>query len=393
MPIVNRIADFAEDMKAWRRDIHKHPETAFEEERTADIVAEKLAGWGIEVHRGLATTGVVGLLKGNQDANRMIGLRADLDALPMSEFNDFDHRSVHDGKMHACGHDGHTTMLLGAARYLAETRNFAGQVAFIFQPAEEQAGGGRVMVEEGLFEQFPVEGVYGLHNMPGIPAGEVAVRPGPMLAGSLTFEAKITAKGAHAAMPHLGDDVIVLASQVVGAWQTITSRRLSPIDNAVVSVTQFHSGEATNVLPEVAELKGSVRAFKEEVMEQVKAEMKLILEGHCAIHGAACEIDFLDGYPATVNQPRETGIAADAAELVVGAERVDRDATPVMGSEDFAYMLQAKPGCYIFLGNGNESGPSSCTLHNPYYDFNDEILVVGASYWARLVESVLPKAA
>ena len=218
------------------------------------------------------------------------------------------------------------------------------------------------------------------------------MRPGPLLAGSLTFEATIKAKGAHAAMPHLGNDVIVLASQVVGAWQTIKSRRLSPLDSAVVSVTQFHAGEATNVLPETAELKGSVRAFKTEIMEQLKAEMKMILEGHCAMHDASCEITFIDGYPATVNQPRETEIAADAAAEVVGAERVDRDATPVMGSEDFAYMLQAKPGCYIFLGNGNDSGPSSCTLHNPYYDFNDEILVVGASYWARLVERVLPKA-
>ncbi len=393
MPIVDRIAAFAADMEAWRRDIHKHPETAFEETRTADAVAGKLAAWGLEVHRGLAETGVVGLLSGRQDGGRMIGLRADMDALPIQELNGFAYSSVHDGKMHACGHDGHTTMLLGAARYLAETRNFAGRVAFIFQPAEEAGGGGRVMIEEGLFDKFPVEAVFGLHNLPGLPAGTVALRTGPMLAAGMVFEATITGRGAHAAMPHRGVDAIVVAAQVVGALQTIASRRLDPLDSAAVSITQFHAGETWNVLPQSAVLRGDVRAFSSDVLAQIRADMERITQGLCEALGASAELSFAEGYPAVVNWKRETAIAAEVAAQVVGETRVDGAFIPILASEDFAYMLQAKPGCYIFLGNGEAGGPSGCTLHNPYYDFNDEILVVGASYWVRLVEHLLAPSA
>ena len=393
MPVINRIAEFHADMQVWRRDLHQHPETAFEEHRTAGIVAEKLESWGIEVHRGLAGTGVVGLLTGASDGGRRIGLRADLDALDVQETNDFDHRSRHEGKMHACGHDGHTTMLLGAARYLAETRNFDGQVAFIFQPAEENEGGGRVMVEEGLFETFPVESVYGLHNMPGLPAGQAGMRKGPAMAAFDIFEITVQGVGAHAAWPHKSIDPIVIGSQMVGALQTVASRRTDPLDSLVVSVTQFHAGETWNIIPESAVIRGTVRSFKKEVQDQAEAEIRRLAEGLAAAQGAAVELRYERRYPAVVNTAPETDFCAAVASDVLGGDKVNQDYPPLMGSEDFAYMLQEKPGCYILLGNGEGDGATGCTLHNPGYDFNDDVAVLGASYWARLVETALPKLA
>jgi hippurate hydrolase len=389
MPIVNRIAEFAEDMTAWRRDIHRHPEIAFEEHRTAEVVAGKLADWGIEVHRGLAGTGVVGLLEGRRAGAGMIGLRADMDALPLQELNGFDHRSVHDGKMHACGHDGHTAMLLGAARYLAETRNFAGRIAFIFQPAEEGKGGARVMIEEGLFERFPVESVYGLHNMPGLDRGQVALRAGPLLAAADTVTIEITGKGGHAAIPHMAIDPVVIGAEIVMALQTIASRRIDPLDSLVISVTRFDAGTADNIIPETARLTGSVRTLKTETRDQVEAEIRRVADGIAAAHGGTAEVTFSHGYPATVNWPEETARCAAVAGEIVGPKNVHGEVAPVMGSEDFAFMLEKKPGCYILLGNGLEGGPGGCSVHNPNYDFNDEVAVIGASYWARLAETLL----
>jgi len=390
MPVIDRIVEFGADMQAWRRDIHRHPEIAFQEHRTSDIVAEKLAAWGIEVHRGLAGTGVVGLLDGAHGNGRMIGLRADMDALPIQETNDFAHRSVHDGKMHACGHDGHTAMLLGAARYLAESRNFSGRVTLIFQPAEEGEGGARVMIEEGLFDQFPVEAVYGMHNMPGKAAGRIEVRPGPLLASSDAFDITVTGVGAHAAMPHQGVDPVVVAAQIVLGLQTIVSRQNDPVDSAVVSVTHVHTGDALNVIPEEAVIRGSVRAFRPETRDRIEREVGRISEGIAAAHGATAAVTYDRRYPALVNAPHETTLAAATAADVVGEANVSTDTPPLMGSEDFAYMLQHKPGCYVLLGNGADGMPGGCGVHNPNYDFNDEIAVIGASYWARLVERLLP---
>ncbi len=388
MPVINRIAEFQAEMSAWRRDIHAHPELGFEERRTADLVAQTLASFGIEVQRGLAQTGVVGTLKGAAGA-RAIGLRADMDALPMQELNGFEHRSRNDGRMHACGHDGHTTMLLGAAKYLAETRNFAGTVHFIFQPAEEGLGGGRAMVEEGLFERFPVADVYGLHNWPGMPVGQFAIRPGPMMAAADLFEIAIVGHGAHGAMPHLGVDPVVVAAEIVGALQSIVSRTADALEAAVVSVTKIHGGDAFNVIPERVEMAGTVRTFKAELQSQIEHAMRRIAEGVAAAHGCTAELRYERQFPATVNAPAETELAAAAAAKVVGTDKVARDPAPCMGSEDFSFMLHAKPGSYIWMGNG--AGEGGCHLHNPRYDFNDEALPLGASYWATLVESLLPK--
>ncbi len=389
MPIVNRIAEFHTDMTAWRRDIHAYPEIAFEEQRTADVIAAKLAEMGIEVDRGLAKTGVVGTLRGAAAGERAIALRADMDALHIEEKNDFDHRSRHEGKMHACGHDGHSAMLLGAARYLAETRNFAGTVHFIFQPAEEHEGGGRVMIEEGLFDKFPVEAVFGMHNMPGMQVGSFAVCPGPMMAAADSFEMRITGQGAHAAMPHLGVDPIVTAAQIVTALQTIASRVTDPLKAVVVSVTQISGGDTWNVIPEEVILRGTTRAFEPVVQEGLEARLRQIADGIAAAAGATVALRYLPGYPPTINSVDEAEFAAEVAEQVAGAENVDREPVPVMGAEDFAFMLQEKPGAYIWIGNG--PGEGGCTLHNPHYDFNDEILPIGASYWVRLVESALAR--
>jgi amidohydrolase len=391
MPIVNRIADFHADLAGWRHEIHAHPETAFEEKRTSDFVAARLQEFGIEVHRGLAGTGVVGTLKGSRPGNRAIALRADMDALHIHERNGHDYVSKNPGKMHACGHDGHTTMLLGAARYLAETRNFAGTVHFVFQPAEENEGGGRVMVADGLFEKFPVEAVYGMHNWPGMPVGTFAMRAGPMMASFDIFEITIKGKGTHAALPHLGHDPMVAAAHIVTGLQTLVSRNTHPLESAVVSVTQIHGGDTWNVIPDEAVLRGTVRSFKTEMQDAIEAGIRRVVAGIASALGTTAEVRYERRYPPTVNNEKETEIAAAIAADVVGDANVNRGLLPTMGSEDFAFMLQAKPGCYVFIGNG--TGDKAVGLHNPHYDFNDEILPIGASYWARLVERTLVKAA
>ena len=385
MPVVNRIAEFHEEMIAWRRHIHANPETAFEEHDTADYVALRLHEFGIDVHRGLAGTGVVGTLRGGDGP--AIALRADMDALHIEEKNAFGHKSRNPGKMHACGHDGHTAMLLGAAKYLAETRRFAGTVHFVFQPAEENEGGGRAMIEDGLFERFPAESVYGMHNIPGIPVGEFAARPGPVMASFDIFEITLTGTGTHAAMPHLGRDAIVAAAHLVTALQTIRSRAVGPFDSAVVSVTQMHAGDTWNVIPEEAVVRGTARAFEEHVQELVESEIRRISDGVAAAFSVAAETRYERRYPPTVNDPREAEFAARVASDVAGSANVSLDKDPMMGAEDFAFMLNEKPGAYVWIGNGPRDG--GCLLHNPNYDFNDEILPLGASYWARLVETRL----
>ena len=388
MPVKPEIARDQQLLTQWRHDFHAHPEIAFEEHRTAAIVAEHLESFGVEVHRGLAKTGVVGRLQVGT-GNRAIALRADMDALPLQEHNGFDHRSQVSGMMHACGHDGHTTMLLGAAKYLAESKGFDGTVYFVFQPAEEGESGGKVMIEDGLFELFPAETVFGLHNWPGMPAGQFGIAAGPMMAASDVFDLKITGKGSHAAMPHQGVDAIVTASQVVTALQTIASRGTDPLDAVVVSVTQIHGGDAYNILPDSVQLRGTARSFKDSMRDSVEQAIRRIATGICDAAGATMELDYQRRYPATVNHPEETELAALAAAAVVGDANIDRHPVPSMGSEDFAYMLRERPGCYVWLGNGAVEG--GCMLHNPGYDFNDEILPVGASYWATLVEQILPQ--
>jgi len=387
MPINNRIAEFTPEMTEWRRHIHQHPETAFEEHKTSDYVALRLHEFGIDVHRGLAGTGVVGTLKGDRGDGPAIGLRADMDALDIEEANDVDYKSQNPGKMHACGHDGHTTMLLGAAKYLAETKNFAGTVHFIFQPAEENEGGGRVMIEDGLFEKFPVESVYGMHNMPGIPVGEFAIRPGPIMASFDIFEITLKGIGTHAALPNLGRDAIVAGSHLISALQTIASRTVSPFDAAVVSVTQMHSGDTWNVIPEEAVIRGTTRAFKEEVQDHMEAEIRRIANGVAKTFDVKADVHYERRYPPTINDAAETDVTAAVARKIAGDERVFLDKDPMMGAEDFAFMLNEKPGAYMWIGNGPREG--GCMLHNPNYDFNDDILPLGASYWAELVETRL----
>jgi hippurate hydrolase len=388
MPVIPQIVAWKNELTDWRRDLHAHPELCYEENRTSDLVAERLQSFGIEITRGIAKTGLVGTLKVGS-GNRAIGLRADMDALPLQEKNEFSYRSRHDGRMHACGHDGHTTILLGAARYLAMTRNFDGTVHFIFQPAEEGGGGGRVMVEEGLFERFPVEAVYGLHNIPRYPSGKFFTRPGPVMAASASFDLQVTGHGSHAARPENGHDAVVAAAHVVTALQSVVSRTISPFDTAVVSITQIHGGDAYNIIPEEVHVRGNCRAYRTEVMDRMEANIRRVAENTAAAHGATAHLDFRRSYPPLVNHARETEIACDAAALVVGEANVDRNGTPRMASEDFSYMLEARPGAFIFLGNGD--GEGTCDVHNPRYDFNDEILPVGASYFARLVEMTLAK--
>ncbi|MBM85880.1 MAG: peptidase M20 [Rhodospirillaceae bacterium] len=389
MPIINRIADYHAEMTKWRRELHQNPETAFEEFWTSNFVAERLESFGIEIHRGLAGTGVVGVLKGQIDSGRKIALRADMDALDLTEANGFDHKSQNPGKMHGCGHDGHTTMLLGAARYLAETRNFDGTVYFIFQPAEENEGGGRVMVEEGLFEKFPTESVWGMHNWPGMSVGSFAARPGPMMAAYDMFEIDVTGVGGHGAMPHLGVDPVLVASQIVVALQSIASRNINPMDSVVVSITQIHGGDAYNVIPQEVKLAGTCRAFNPKTHDRIEPRMRQICQSVAQAFGASAELRYERRYPPTINSEAETEKAAAVAADIVGAENVVRDPEPCMGSEDFAFMLRKKPGSYVWIGNG-PAGPGE-QLHNPGYDFNDEILPLGASYWSRLVEMELPR--
>ena len=386
MEIHDSVQKRHEEMTGWRRELHSRPELAFQEKWTSDFVAEKLESFGLPIHRGLAGTGVVATLKNGGGPS--IGLRADMDALPLLEKNQFGHRSQNEGKMHACGHDGHTTMLLGAASVLAESPSFRGTVHFIFQPAEEGGGGGNVMVKEGLFEKFPVDAVYGMHNWPGMEPGEIGVHNGPVLAANDAFDLEIQGKGGHAAMPDLCIDPILAASQVVSALQSVVSRGINPVDSAVVTVTQIHAGDAYNVIPDSVKLCGSIRTFKKEVREKVISSMESVVKGVASGLGASAELWIKQGYPATINTAQEAQKAASAAARVVGETKVILDADPSTGSEDFAYMLQARPGCYIWLGNGNRDG--GCMLHNPHYDFNDEILPIGTSYWVSLVEQELP---
>ena len=389
MSVIERIAGYQADLVEIRRDLHAHPETAFEERRTADVVAARLAALGVEVHRGLAGTGVVGVLRAGS-GQRAIGLRADMDALHVAELNDFGHRSLHAGKMHACGHDGHTAMLLGAARYLAETRHFDGTVYFIFQPAEESEGGGELMVREGLFEQFAAEVVFGMHNWPGVPVGQFQLRKGPMMAGTNRFEITVTGRGGHAAMPHQSIDPVVAGSALVQALQTLASRNLNPLDSGVVTVTQFHGGDAWNVIPSEVVIRGTTRAFTPEIQDLLEDGMRRVCDGVTAAHGCKVALRYERNYPPLVNSEREAQLAREVLESLVGAENVQWDCAPTMAGEDFAFMLQARPGCFVFIGNG--PGQGGCMLHNPRYDFNDAILPLGASYWARLVERYLPAA-
>ncbi len=376
-----------ERLVALRHDLHAHPELAYDEHRTSEVVTEFLVACGIEVHRGLAGTGVVGVLKIG-DSPRMIGLRADMDALPVLERNSFPHRSRHEGRMHACGHDGHTAMLLGAAQYLAATRHFNGTVVFIFQPAEETDGGARVMIEQGLFEKFPVQSVYGMHNWPGLPAGEFAVHKGPVMACADQFDILIRGHGAHAAMPHQGKDPLLAGAALVQALQGIVSRALDPLDAAVLSVTRFFAGgEAYNVIPAEVKVGGTVRAFRPEVRDAVESAMERQCAGIAAAHGVQASLTYRRGYPPTVNTVAEAEACQGGLEGLVGAERVRTSMNPSMGAEDFAYMLREKPGCYVWIGNGLAEG--GCMLHNPHYDFNDQVLTLGASYWARLAEALL----
>ncbi|WP_137125917.1 M20 aminoacylase family protein [Roseomonas sp. HF4] len=387
MPIINRIADFQPELAATRQDIHAHPELGFQERRTSDLVARMLESWGVEVHRGIAGTGLVGVLR-NGSSKRSIGLRADMDCLPMQETSDVPHRSTVAGQMHACGHDGHTTMLLGAARYLAETRNFDGTVHFIFQPAEEGGGGGRVMVEEGLFERFPTDQVYALHNDPELPLGEARVTAGPVLAAADRISITVHGKGGHASRPHICIDPVLVGAQIVVAAQSVVARSMDPIDTAVVSLCMFHAGSAGNVIPEVAELTGTVRTFKPEVQDMVERRLGAIVRSIAEAHGAQAELAFTRGYPPTVNHEAETLRAQKAAAHVLGEARIHRNAPPRMGAEDFSYMLQRCPGAFIGIGQG-DGGRHSVGLHNPRFDFNDDLIPLGASVFARLVEQEL----
>lgn len=388
---VERIRAFHQELADIRHDIHAHPELGFTEQRTSDLVAAKLESWGVEVHRGLAKTGLVGVIKGKRSASgRAIGLRADMDCLPMHELGNMPYKSVNAGCMHACGHDGHTTMLLGAGRYLAETRNFDGTAYLIFQPAEEGGGGGRVMIEDGLFERFPANEVYALHNWPSLPPGKIAVRPGPVMASTDDFKIMVKGRGGHGAMPHLSVDPVVIAAHIITALQTIASRNVSPVDAVVVSVCSMQTSQlgANNVIPDAVHLCGTIRSFRAETRDLAEKRFKEIISGVANAMGGSTQIEYQRNYPATVNTEREAVFAAQVGGRIFGAENVITDADPTMGGEDFSYMLQVRPGAYVFLGQGG--GPMSCFLHNPNYDFNDDVIPMGAGYLAALVEESLP---
>jgi len=395
MKIMDSLLAEADTIVAVRRDLHAHPELCFHEVRTAAIVAQKLTEWGIPIHRGMGTTGVVGIVHGRDagKCGRAVGLRADMDALPMQEFNRFAHASTHPGKMHACGHDGHTAMLLAAAQHFSKHREFDGTVYLIFQPAEEGGGGAREMIKDGLFKKFPMEAVFGMHNWPGAPVGTFAISAGPVMASSNEFKITVRGKGSHAAMPHLGLDPVPVACQMVQAFQTIISRNKKPVDAGVISVTMIHAGEATNVVPDFCELQGTVRTFSIDVLDLIETRMKTIAEHTCAAFDAQCEFEFVRNYPPTINSAAEADFARQVMSDLVGAANVLVQ-EPTMGAEDFAYMLQARPGAYCFISNGDgahranyegaghDAGP--CTLHNPNYDFNDALIPLGASYWVQL---------
>jgi hippurate hydrolase len=393
MPIINRIAEFKDEMTRWRRDMHAHPETAFEEVWTSDYINQRLEEIGVDrIERGIAKTGIVATIKGNGGEGGAIGLRADFDALDITETTGKAHASTIPGKMHACGHDGHTSMLLGAAKYLAETRNFAGEVVLIFQPAEENEGGGRVMVEEGLFDRYPVDGVYGMHNRPGLEVGKMCMRAGPAMAGFDIFEITIHGYGGHAARPHTTIDPVVIQAQIVNALQTIASRTTDPLESVVVSITQVHGGDTWNVIPEKVVLRGTVRAFKTEIQDRTEESMTRLCRSVAEGYGARVDVRYERRYPPLINDQDHIDLCAGVAGELVGEDNVDTDSAPVMGSEDFAFMLQEMPGAYVNIGNGvGENG--GVFVHNPGYDFNDEALTYGASYWARLAETLLKRKA
>jgi amidohydrolase len=386
------LADVAA-ITAIRRDIHAHPELCFQENRTADVIAKALTDWGIPIHRGLGKTGVVGIVK-NGTSSRAVGLRADIDALPMTEHNTFAHASQHQGKMHACGHDGHTAMLLAAAKHLSKHRNFDGTVYLVFQPAEEGGGGAREMIKDGIFEKFPMEAIFGAHNWPGMPVGTVGLNPGAVMASSNEFRVVIRGKGSHAALPYMGIDPIPVACQMVMAWQTIITRNRKPIDPGVISATMIHAGEATNVVPDSAEIRGTVRTFSMETLDMIERRMREVAEHTSAAFGATCEFEFTRNYPPTINHAAETEFVRRSLTSVVGASQIV-PFEPTMGAEDFSFFLQAKPGCYFMFGNGDGEhrigghGMGPCMLHNPSYDFNDELIPVGASCWVKLAEDWL----
>jgi len=386
MGALDPIASQLQEMTKWRHDLHAHPELGFAESRTAEFVAEQLTGFGIEVHRGIGRTGLVGVLK-NGTSTKTVGLRADMDALPVQEENTFDHRSTHPGVMHACGHDGHTTMLLGAARYLAETRQFNGTVNFIFQPAEEGLGGARAMIEDGLFKRFPCDTIFAMHNRPKLAVGKFAVRAGPTMAGGAFFDIDIEGVGAHGARPESGIDAVMVGVQIASTLQTIISRNVAPRDQAVLSITQFHAGDAYNVIPQTCRLSGTARAFTDENMSLIETNMRRIVQNTAVAMGASAKLSFNINFAPTVNNNDEAEFAAGICTGLVGADNVERSPGLVLASEDFSYMQRERPGCYLFIGNGEVEG--SCEVHNPAYDFNDEALPLGASFFARVVEEKL----
>jgi hippurate hydrolase len=385
MSIPDRIAGMQAEVAAWRRDIHAHPEIMFDVQRTAASVTEKLKAFGCdEVVTGIGQTGVVGVIRGKKAGDKVIGLRADMDALPMDEQTNLPYRSTNPGKMHACGHDGHTAMLLGAAKYLAETRNFDGTAVVIFQPAEEGGGGGREMVKDGMMDRFRIEEVYGMHNYPGFPIGDFAIRPGPMMAAADRIYIDIEGLGGHAARPHTSIDTIVVGSAMIQALQSIVSRNVDPLESAVVSITQFHAGTADNIIPQTGHLRGTARSLTPEVRDLVEKRVREVVEGTAKLYGAKVMLTYKRDYPVTRNHERQTSFAAQVAAEVVGNSRVDTAIPPMMGAEDFSYMLEARPGAFIWIGNGDSAG-----LHHPQYNFNDEVIPVGTSYWVKLVETAL----
>jgi amidohydrolase len=386
VPIVNRIADLHDEIKAWRQDIHAHPELLFDVHRTAGLVADKLKAFGCdEVVTGIGRTGVVGVIRGKRGSgSRTIGLRADMDALPLEEVTGLPYKSRNSGKMHACGHDGHTAMLLGAAKYLAETRNFSGTAVVIFQPAEEGGGGGREMVKDGMMDRFGIEEVFGMHNYPGIPVGEFAIRIGPMMAAADRVTIDIEGVGGHAARPHISVDTVLVGAQMINQIQSIVARNVDPLDSAVVTITQFHAGTADNIIPQTGQLRGTARTLSPVVRDLVEKRIFEVVEGTAKLYGARATITYRRDYPVTRNHERQTAFAAEVAGEVVGRDRVDTNVPPVMGAEDFSFMLEARPGAFIFVGNGDSAG-----LHHPAYNFNDEVIPIGTSYWVRLVETAL----
>ena len=391
MSAITNKSDLHEQMVTWRHHLHQYPELSFKEKITSDYIASVLQSHDIEIHRGLAVTGIIATVYGQRDGN-VIGLRADMDALPIQELNDFSYKSVHDGNMHACGHDGHSTMLLGAAIYLKENNDFSGTVHFIFQPAEEGGGGGRVMVEEGIFDKFPCQAVYGMHNFPGIPEGQFAVHETAVMAANETLNINITGKGGHAAMPDKCIDPVVVGAQIISALQSVVARNVAPLNSAVVSITMVNAGTVSNVVPDDMQLTGSLRYFSKEVGDEVKEKIKNIVEGVSQSMGASATFESVPNYPATINTPKHAKVCANAAAMVVGENNVLRNEQPTMGSEDFAFLLNASEGAYIWIGNGlvpEDSPKGGCLLHNTQYDFNDEILPIGASYWIQLVKNIL----